>query len=280
MESAAHPIQTFRHTAMATEFEIRIASDDARYAAQCGQVVFAVADRLETLLSRFIEQSEISAIAALAPGEQLRLTEPVFACLEAAAAMEQFTRGAFSITATSDRAPGEPPPRWVLDRAEMTIACAGGRLAFDLGAIGKGFALDRMAEELSDWDTAPWLLIAGGSSILAGDPPPNEAGWTAALAEGGSVRHCLLAHSALGGSGVSFQGRHIRDPRTGGPAQRLARAWARARTATEADALSTAAMVLSEAELAEIMGPRTDAQVILCDAGRWRTYGTLPPELC
>ncbi|MCX6996040.1 MAG: FAD:protein FMN transferase [Kiritimatiellaeota bacterium] len=146
-----------------------------------------------------------------------------------------------------------------------------------MGAIGKGFALDRMAEELAEWEPSPWLLVAGGSSLLAGAPPPAAPGWEARLEESGALRRCWLAHGALGGSGVSTKGLHILDPRSGAPARRRARAWARARSAAEADALSTAAMVLSEAELAEIMAARTDAQVILCDAGRWRAYGHPPP---
>ena len=276
MESAPAIIHIFRHPAMATEFEVRIAGGEPPYAAQAAQAAFAVADRLESLLNRFSEQSEISAIAALQPGARLRLSEPVFACLETAGALERFTRGAFALTATAGRAPGEPPPLWSLDRETLTIACGSGRLAFDLGAIGKGFALDRMAEELAEWESAPWLLVAGGSSVLAGEPPPAAPGWEATLEEGGSLRRCWLAHGALGGSGVGVKGRHILDPRSGAPAQRRARAWAHARTAAEADALSTAAMVLHEAELAEIMAARTDAQVILCDAGRWRTYGRPP----
>ncbi len=279
MDSAPASIHTFRHPAMATEFEVRIAGGEPDYAAQAAQAAFAMADRLETLLSRFTEQSEISAIAALQPGEQLRLSEPVFTCLETAVALERFTRGAFALTATAVRAPGEPPPDWSLNRDALTIACRRGRLAFDLGAIGKGFALDRMAEELAEWECPPWLLIAGGSSVLAGAPPPGTPGWEARLEEGGSVRRCWLAQGALGGSGVGMQGLHILDPRTGASAPRRARAWARAHSAAEADALSTAAMVLGEDELAEIMAARADAQVILCDAGRWRAYGQPPARV-
>jgi len=43
--------------------------------------------------------SGIAQIAQLKPGEKLRVSEPVFACLEIAQKMELATRGAFSVTA-------------------------------------------------------------------------------------------------------------------------------------------------------------------------------------
>ena len=74
-------------------------------------------------------------------------------------------------------------PHWDLLPDDHSILCMKGRLEFDLGAIGKGFALDRMAELLDHWDCPSFLLVAGGSSILAGDPPPDAPGWSCGLGE-------------------------------------------------------------------------------------------------
>src|SRR5476651_971891 len=91
-------IHVFNHHAMATEFQARIADEKKAYAAQTAQAAFALLDELESRLSRFRADSEISQIAQLAPGETLRLGEPVFACLEIAKKMELATHGAFSIS--------------------------------------------------------------------------------------------------------------------------------------------------------------------------------------
>jgi len=277
-------IQTFKHHAMATEFQVRIADQDPTYAAQAAQELFTLVDRLQDLLSRFRDHSEISQIAALEPGQALPLNEMTFDCLRLARAMEELTSGAFAITATAaaKRAPGTPLPRWRLEQENMLIHCEEGRLEFDLGAIGKGFTLDCLAATLAEWECGAFLLIAGGSSVLAGAAPAGTSGWDAGLGlPGGVARRFALTHSSLGGSGIFEQGRHILDPRTGKPAQGRDRAWAFAQQAALSDALSTAAMVLNDDELHAALSGYAEACVVLGDGGAWRTYGDypLPPEI-
>jgi thiamine biosynthesis lipoprotein len=266
-------INIFNHHAMATLFQVRIAGEEAAYAAQASRVLFDLVDRLESLLSRFRENSEISQISGLAPGESLRLSESTFACLEIAKEMEPVTRGAFSIAVPSLRTQSTLP-KWTLDRAEFSIRCDEGRLEFDLGAIGKGFALDRMAEELSDWDCSSFLLVAGGSSILAGAAPPGTRGWSSGLGDDNAEKRFWLTNCSLSGSGVAVKGEHIIDPRTASPAQHRARVWALTPTAAVSDALSTACMVLSESEISEILTDKAEWLVLLQDRTEWRHYGS------
>jgi thiamine biosynthesis lipoprotein len=265
-------IHVFNHQAMAALFQARIAGGDATYAKQAARTAFDCVDRLEALLSRFRENSEISQIAALQPGESLRLNEPTFACLAIAQEMEMATRGAFSASSAAMRTQ-ETPPRWSLSKADFSIRCEQGRLEFDLGAIGKGFALDRMAEELADWDCGAYLLVAGGSSILAGAPPEGEPGWNCGLGDDTAPLRYLLSNVSLSGSGLAVKGEHILDPRTGAPVKQRPRAWAMASTAAVSDALSTACMVLEEKEIAEIATQRDDWLVFLNDGKKWRTHG-------
>ena len=265
-------IHVFNHNAMATQFQVRIADEEKTYAAQTAQAAFVLTDELESKLSRFRANSDISQIAQLAVGETLRLTEPVFACLEIAKRMESATRGAFSPTSAALQS--QPAlPQWTLRRENFSIRCDAGKLEFDLGAIGKGFALDRMAEVLREWSCPAFLLVAGGSSILAGEAPAGTDGWSCGLGDDNAPRRYWLKNCSLSGSGLAVKGKHIIDPRTGQTAQRQNRAWALCDTAAESDALSTACMVWDEVEMSAVVGERREWLVFLEAAETLRCLG-------
>jgi thiamine biosynthesis lipoprotein len=268
-------IHIFNHHAMATHFQVRVADEEKTYAAQAAQAAFTLTDTLESHLSRFRANSGITQIAQLAPGEMLRVSEPVFACLAIARRMESATRSTFSVTAAA-RQTQRTWPLWSLLENEFSIRCDNGRLEFDLGAIGKGFALDRMAEVLREWSCPAFLLVAGGSSILAGDAPKATAGWSCGLGDDNSPRRYWLKNVSLSGSGLAVKGKHILDPRTGRPARRQNRAWALAETAAESDALSTACMVLDEVEIAAVVATDKTWLVILDENGTQCHFGERP----
>ncbi|MGA2243786.1 MAG: FAD:protein FMN transferase [Verrucomicrobiota bacterium] len=263
-------LHVFKHRAMATHFEVRLAGEDQAYAGQAAQAAFGLLDELESQLSRYRVNSQVSQLARLAPGESLRVGEPVFACLQLAKEMEAATRGAFSATAAALQS--QPaPPQWTL--LNFAVRCDGGKLELDLGAIGKGFALDRMREVLGEWSCPAFLLVAGGSSVLAGDAPAGTPGWSCGLGDDHSPCRYWLKNASLSGSGLLVKGRHILDPRTGRPAERLNRAWALCDSAAESDALSTACMVLAEPEIHELLAARKSWLVFLQENENARPLG-------
>ena len=105
----------------------------------------------------------------------MRLSEPIFACLQIAKRMEEAHRQRLQPHAGSASRPASSSAMGTTAGVSNPYRCLSGKLQFDLGAIGKGFALDRMGELLREWDCSSFLLIAGGSSILAGDPPADVA---------------------------------------------------------------------------------------------------------
>jgi FAD:protein FMN transferase len=245
-------IHQFNHAAMATHFQVRIAHDERIYAGQAAQACFDLLDSLESRLSRFRTSSNIARLAHLTPGEKMRLTQHAFDCLAVAKRMEQATHRAFCATPAALNI--QPSlPEWELLHGEMSVLCVSGRLEFDLGAIGKGFALDRMGELLRHWECPAFLLVAGGSSILAGESPADAPGWSCGLGDDNTLQRLFLSHASLSGSGLAVKGSHILDPRTGRAALRESRVWALTDTASESDAFSTACMVLSEAEIEAVL---------------------------
>ncbi len=268
-------IHIFRHRAMATEFQVRIANRDQNCAAPAAHAAFALADQLESCLSRFRAGSDITQLAQLAPAESLRVSEPVFACLKLAQRMETATRGAFSVTAAALQT--QPvKPRWSLLARQSSVRCDAGKLEFDLGAIGKGFALDRMAALLRERSCPAFLLVAGGSSILAGEAPASRAGWDCGLGVDHSSRRHWLVNSSLSGSGLAVKGEHILNPRTGLPSSSRHRAWALTGTAAESDALSTACMILDQREILGVVKRHPDWLVFLSEQEEWRQLGRRP----
>jgi thiamine biosynthesis lipoprotein len=265
-------IHQFNHRAMATHFQVRIAHEESVYAAQAAQAALDLLDKLESHLSRFRVNSDIAQLAQLAPGNTMRISESAFACLKIAKRMERLTRSAFSATPAALQAQASLP-QWDLVPEELSIRCESGKLQFDLGAIGKGFALDRMAELLHQWDCTSFLLIAGGSSILAGDPSRGTPGWSCGLGDDNAPQRFFLTQTSLSGSGLAVKGQHILDPRTGQPALRQNRTWALADTAAESDALSTACMVLSESELNDVLAQELSWLVFLETEQKIRPIG-------
>jgi thiamine biosynthesis lipoprotein len=122
--------------------------------------------------------------------------------------------------------------------------------------------------------------VAGGSSVLAGEAPEGMKGWNVGLGDEVVKSRWWLRQASLNGSGIAVQGQHIVDPRNGRAASLRHRAWAFASKASMGDAISTAAMLLTETELGEIMAGRSDARIIIGDGGTEKHFGDFPlPEV-
>ncbi len=266
-------LHRFTHEAMATTFEIIICNDNVNYARQAANAAFSELERIEQELSRFIENSDISRINNLAAGQPLKIGLDTFDCLNLGVQMYVQTKGAFDITMGSlvDRWLGkrEVTRRHVqerlnlaleqtganliqLDEDEHTVTLLASPLRIDLGGIGKGYALDQMAEFLHEWSIDTALLHGGYSSVLALDPPAEMEGWPLTLSNPANrkqtLAHLSLRRRAVSGSGL-LKGPHIIDPRTAQPVEGKRAAWACANSAVVADALSTAFMIMTPSEV-------------------------------
>jgi thiamine biosynthesis lipoprotein len=180
----------------------------------------------------------------------------------------------------------------VLDRDCRTVRFLRQGLEINLGGIGKGYALDRVAEHLvSEFDVDSGLVHGGTSSVRAiGSPPVQPRGWPVALKHPWDANRRLgtvyLDNGGLGTSAATFQhfeynGRklgHLLDPRTGWPAEGVDQVSVVAPTAVEADALSTAFFVLGVEQTARFCQTRPDIGVVMLPAGQERpvTFNLTP----
>jgi len=313
-------MKRFSHEAMATTFELIIVHEDERYASQAAVAAFDEVDRLERELSRFIENSDVARINSAGANQPLQIGLDTFECLKIAVRMYAETNGAFDVTIgtllkcwrNDDGTPRNPSPSQIdiarlhtgtnlleLDEAEHTVTLSASGVQIDLGGIGKGYAVDRVAELLREWSIDVALISGGYSSVLALDAPPHRKvscggkkgseprgihchkpdvvyGWPLTLTDpvrrsgaGRTGQKEILARpflqkAALSGSGVQ-KGGHIIDPRTVQPVEGRLAAWSSAPDAATADALSTAFMIMGFDEIKQYcsLHPETVAMVIL-----------------
>ena len=254
-------IRRFSHEAMATVFEVYAVHPDERYAAQAAQAAFDLADRLERELSRFLSNSDITRVNHLAAGESVQVSPSTLECLVIARHMFDLTGGAFDISI------GTGLPSLELNPDDFLVHATTSGVQVDLGGIGKGYAVDLMAELLEEWSVEVALVHGGFSSVLALAPPAGQDGWPLTLSDPGAPTRVLARLSArqaaLSASGLR-KGDHIMDPRTGDAAHDRIATWValprpriaapvedapRVAAAAVADALTTAFMLLSKDEI-------------------------------
>jgi thiamine biosynthesis lipoprotein len=287
-------LRRFSHEAMATTYEVFILHEDGLYARQAAQAAFDRLDELEQELSRYIENSDICRINNLVAGQSAKVGLDTLECLQISRRINTETNGAFDITVGSlmscwlnpDKSLRVPSKEELslarqrtgmnhlqLDESQFSVKLLRDEVQVDLGGIGKGYAIDKMAELLSDWSIDVALIHGGYSTALGIGAPKGKQGWPVTSSNprnpGQILGRLCLRDRALSGSGLQ-KGLHIIDPRKQEPVEGSIAAWACASDAAAADALSTAFMVMSPDEISQYCSchPNVLAIVILGEKGK------------
>ena len=258
---------------MACRFEVTLSGDDARH-VPAARAALEEVERVEAALTVFRTTSALVDVNRRAGSEDVLLDAELFALLRRCVAFHEATGGAYDVTTTPlsrcwgflARAGRRPTAETVdaaragtgtdavaLDAARQTVRFLRAGLELNLGSIGKGYALDRMAALMRAAGAAHVLLSAAGSSIRAvgGRGRGFRVDLRSRLVGRGPLARLRLRDAALGTSGGGEQGfeidgvryGHVIDPRTGWPARGVLSATVVADDAATADALSTAFFV-------------------------------------
>jgi FAD:protein FMN transferase len=257
--------------AMACRFEVTLPSELV-HRMDAASAALDTIDALEDQLTIFRDSSELSRVNREAADHPVTVEPRLHDLLCLCQQLWRDSGGAFDITSTAlsrswgflrrqGRVPTEEElaearaqvgmQHVTLDRAARTVHFDRPGVTLNLGGIGKGYALDRVADQMRAGGVETALVSGGASSLVAVGAGPDEGGYEVGIRDPfdhrrryGSVR---LANAGLGVSGIGEQwfeldGRrygHIIDPRSGWPVEGRALVAVLAPTATLADALAT-----------------------------------------
>jgi thiamine biosynthesis lipoprotein len=284
--------------AMACEFEVQLAANRNDNSMEFVFEALDLVESLETQLTIFRDDSEVIRLNRRAAQEPVAVEPKLFGLFRHAQQLNRETDGALDITSgpLSDawgfsRREGRIPSdeqiagarervgmQYVaLDAEKKTIAFHRPGMSVNLNSMGKGYALDRMAELLDQHEVGDYLLHGGKSSVLArGNQPGSDGtGWRVAirhpLRQTEMLAELVMRNQALSTSGAGTQffirrGRrygHILDPRSGYPAEGLYSATVIASTAAEAEGLSTAFYVMGPERAGEFCAARPEIAALL-----------------
>ena len=241
--------------AMKTTFRLFVPGGDRALVDSAVSEAFQKLEELEGVLSRYAPGSDISRINAMNAGETLFLSDECDRCLRLAIEASAATGGRFDpcagtmIDAVKSGSGIAGKVRGVisLDEHKPLVKCLEAGRVLDLGAIGKGFALERMGEILAAHGIVDALLTSGASTILA----MGSMDWPIDIPHSAGARHLRLRDSALAASGNSQQGDHIVNPEDGTAAQTFENVWVIHPRAPLADALSTACFTMTPGDIAD-----------------------------
>jgi thiamine biosynthesis lipoprotein len=315
--------------AMATRFELVLHGEDAARLRAAGEEALREIERLERELSLFRPESEISALNSKAAREPVQVSAELFGLLEHAKRLHAETGGAFDITIAplvrcwgfmggGGRVPSAKEVEEARQRVGMNLVelNAEGRtvrferegVMLDLGAIGKGYAVERAVEVLREAGVTSGLVHGGTSTVYGIGTPPNSDGWRLDIEKPGrgtsaglqvfidtqeskpkafargegdyrlaivSLRDEALSVSAVWGRSFRENGEefgHVLDPQTGKPVAQALMAVVALPSATETDAFSTALLISGREGLEAISGLRPGMRTLLVSrgAGQWK----------
>lgn len=265
--------------AMNTIFEVAVWGREEAYLIAAAEEALREIQALDQQLSFYRDDSDIRELNVYAARAPVPVDPRLFALLQHAKQLGQATGGAFDITVGpllrawgmtggGGQVPSEAEvdaaravTGWdllELDPERTTVRFAREGVQVELGAIGKGYAIDRAVELLRDSEIPGGLIHGGTSTVAAVGPQPDGSPWRIAVQDPrdpeGVLETAELTDQALSVSAVhgkyftegDARFGHVLDPRAGRPAEAGLLAAVICDSATDSDALSTALLIAGE----------------------------------
>jgi thiamine biosynthesis lipoprotein len=306
--------QHFTSTAMTTKLDLEFWFEDEVQAKALSLRVFAEFDRIEAVMTRYGETSELSIINRLADKQTLFVSSDLFKVLQCSQQISVLSGGAFDMTFASlgylyDFRNRRVPTaleiqqhkksidyRYVqLDEIKQTAHFTDPSVMIDLGGIAKGYAVDQGVQILEQAGVAYARLSAGGDMRLLGDKKGKP--WIvgikdprATLENSNHVVALPLSDISISTSGdyerffIDDEGKrihHIISPKTGRSVSGVQSVSVIGPDTVTTDGLSTAIFVLGVEKGLALVNRLEGIDVIIIDAERqlYFSEGLMPPAL-
>ncbi|MBT6768270.1 MAG: glycosyltransferase [Opitutales bacterium] len=265
-------VQSYTHEAMACEFTFHLLGERSSLMDSAVAEAEELLANIEDRLSLYVENSDTCRINRAKVGETVLVSEETVSCLlqafDASARLDGKFHPFMGLAALTSKkqeeavgrflnlhneSPFSQEPVIAMDPESNAIQKLREGPLLDLGGIGKGYALDRLAALFREWNFNQGLLESAGSTFVAMDVPEGESGWDLEVGYGSSTRFVSLTPgNALASSGELFQGTHVIDPHSNSIENLWKRSYAFAENGALADAASTAALLLGSDSLTAI----------------------------
>jgi thiamine biosynthesis lipoprotein len=271
--SQEKPLVYRKKYVMGTVFEIAAYQDSSQDVSDSIDKAFREIVRIDDLLSDYKPESALSTLNRSAHLHTERVPPDLYLIIEKAVELSRVSEGKFDISIAplvnlwKAALSGEATPTAAQEREVRD--CVGYQkivltppdqitfrspcLQLDLGAIGKGYAVDRAGEILHASGVRDALINAGGSTIFAMGSPPGQSAWVVHLRDPSRLidPYVMLKDESVSTSEQSVPSLlgqdspgHIIDPVTGRPLKTEFSVSVIAPNATMSDGLSTTLLLL------------------------------------
>jgi len=270
------------HYQMGTFLDITLWHEEPARAYRLLREAVREVHRLEKILSNYDPHSAVSRFNQNAGVEKMTIPVELHELLASARKLSRDTEGYFDVTVgplvdlwretlLAGRLPTDEVLTKVrrlvgyeklklLDNLQAELLARG--MKIDVGGIGKGFAVDRIAAQLREDGVNAALINFGSSSIYAIGTPPGKQGWEIGIKGLQNelrgvlcLRDSALSTSSAMGKFWTVGGKrygHLIDPKSGMPVAESRLATVITRSATVAEALTKPLVLRGEEALATV----------------------------
>jgi len=288
---------------MGTEVSVYFWHEDEAEGNAVIEEIFAEVDRINALMSTYVDDSRISDINRRAADEPVAAGEELFQLIRRSLDISVLTRGAFDITYDSvgqyydfrerrrpDDATVEAEREHInfhyvkLDQGKGTVRFEEPGVRINLGGIAKGYAVEAVISLLRESGIESAMASAGGDTRLLGDRrgKPWIVGVRDPDDEEGLVTRLGLVDEAVSTSGDyerffvedGVRYHHILNPGTGRSASSVRSVSIIGPDATMTDGLSTSVFVLGAEKGIELIETLEGYEAIVVDNDRGVRFST------